>query len=87
MMSDLIIDFDNSLKNGYVYLVEVEMPLQDAPDEAPNSITADVYVVANNHDLAQYIVATMYPDHSSISVYHEPITEFEYAARRHRGVL
>lgn len=87
MMSDLIVDFDNSLKHGHVYLVEVELPWQDAPDEAPNTITADVYVVASNPDLAQYIVSVMYPDYESISVHHEPITEYEYAARRNRSVL
>lgn len=86
-MSDLIIDFESSLKHGNVYLVEVELPWQDAPDEAPSTITADVYVVAANLDLAQYIVSVMYPDYESISVYHEPITEYEYAARRNRGVL
>lgn len=87
MMSDLIIDFESSLKHGHVYLVEVELPWQDSPDEAPSTITADVYVVAANLDLAQYIVSVMYPDYESISVYHEPITEYEYAARRNRSVL
>lgn len=87
MMSDLIIDFENHLKNGHVYLVEVELPWQDAPDEAPSSITADVYVIAVNQDQAQYIVSTMYPDYASISAHHEPITEFEYAARRNRSIL
>jgi hypothetical protein len=87
MMSDLIIDFDNSLRSGHVYLVEVEMPWQDHPDEAPNSISADVYVVAANYYQAQYIVQTMYPDALGVSVYEEPINEYEYAARRNRGIL
>ena len=86
-MSDLIVDFDNSLKNGHVYLVEVELPWQDAPDEAPSSITADVYVIAANYHQALDIVQTMYPDASGTSVYEEPITEYEYAARRNRSVL
>jgi hypothetical protein len=87
MMSDLIIDFDNSLKNGHVYLVELELPWQDHPDEAPNSITADIYLVASNWYQAQYIAQTMYPDAYGISVLEEPITEYEYAARRNRSVL
>lgn len=87
MMSDLVVDFENHLKHGSVYLVEVELPWQDAPDEAPSTITADVYVIAKNSDQAQYIVSTIYPDYESISVYNEPITEFEYAARRNRSIL
>lgn len=87
MMSDLIIDFENHLKNGRVYLVELELPLQDAPDDAPNMITADVYIIANSLDQAQYIATTMYPDYESVGVYHEPVTEYEYAARRNRSVL
>lgn len=87
MMSDLIIDFDNHLKNGHVYLVELDLPWQDHPDEAPSSITADVYVIASNYYLAQYIANTMYPDVLSIHVYEDPITEYAYAARRNRSIL
>jgi hypothetical protein len=87
MISDLIIDFDNHLKTGRVYLVELELELQDAPDDVPSSITADVYVVANSHYQAQYIANTMYPDVLSICVNENPITEYEYAARRNRSVL
>ena len=86
-MSDLIIDFDNHLKHGKVYLVELELPWQDSPDEAPSSITADVYVVANSYYQAQYIAQSMYPDAEGVSVYEEQITEYEYAARRNRSVL
>jgi hypothetical protein len=87
MMSDLIVDFENSLKHGHVYLVEVEMPWQDAPDEAPGSISADVYVVASSYYQALYIVQTMYPDNVGTSVNETPVTEYEYAARRNRGLL
>jgi hypothetical protein len=87
MISDLIIDFDNHLKTGRVYLVELELELQDAPDDVPSSITADVYVVANSYYQAQYIANTMYPDVLSISVHETPITEYEYAARRNRSIL
>jgi len=87
MMSDLVIDFENHLKHGNVYLAEVDLELQDAPDDVPSSITADVYVIATNHDMAQFIVSQMYPDYLGLSINLEPITEYEYAARRNRSVL
>jgi hypothetical protein len=87
MMSDMIVDFENSLKHGYVYLVEVDLPLQDAPEDVPTSITADVYVVASSDYQAQYIVQSLYPDMLGSSVHPEPITEYEYAARRNRSML
>lgn len=87
MMSDMIVDFDNSLKNGHVYLVEVSLPLQDAPDDVPSTIDADVYVVASSYYQALYIVQTMYPDNEGTSVNERPVTEYEYAARRNRSVL
>ena len=86
-MSDLVIDFDNQLKNNKVYLVEVYLPLQDSPDDAPNCITADVYVVANNAHQAQYIVQCMYPDNDGTTTSGDPVTEYEYAARRNRSIL
>jgi hypothetical protein len=87
MMSDLIIDFDHHLKTNRVYLVELQLEFQDAPDDAPSSINADVYVIANSYYQAQYIANTMYPDVLSMSVNETPVTEYEYAARRNRSVL
>ncbi len=87
MMSDMIVDFENSLKNGYVYLVEVELPMQDAPEDVPDSIIADLYLVASSWYQAQYIAQTLYPDATSVSVYEEPVNEFDYAARRNRSIL
>lgn len=86
-MSDLIIDFDNHIKNHKVYLVKVIMPLQDAPNDVPSSITADVYVVANSSHQAVYIARCMYPDSLGEDTNDKPITEFEYAARRNRSIL
>lgn len=86
-MSDLIVDFDSHLKSGHVYLVEVNMPLQDSPDDVPDDITADVYVVATSYYQAQYIAQTMYPDASCVSVYEDPVSEYDYAARRNRSIL
>ena len=87
MMSDLIVDFDTSLRTGHVYLVEIELPWLDQPDEAPSSMTADVYVIATSWFQAQYIAQTMYPDASDVSVHETPVTEYEYAARRNRSIL
>ncbi len=87
MMSDMIVDFENSLKNGYVYLAEVELPMQDAPEDVPDSIIADLYLVASSWYQAQYIAQTLYPDATSVSVYEEPVNEFDYAARRNRSIL
>jgi hypothetical protein len=86
-MSDLIIDFDDHVKNGKVYLVDVYLPLQDAPEDVPNCITADVYVVANSAHQALYIAQCMYPDNDGTTASDRPITEYEYAARRNRGIL
>lgn len=87
MIADLVIDFDSHLRHGRVYLVELRIGYQDAPDDAPSSIDVDIYVIANSHYMAQYIAHTMYPDVMSIHVYEEPITEYAYAARRNRGIL
>ena len=86
-MSDLIIDFETLLKQGRVYLVEIDLELQDTPDDVPNSINADVYVVATSSDLAHFIASQLYPDYISLAVNETPITEYEYAARRNRSVL
>jgi len=86
-MSDLIVDFESHLRCGYVYMAEIELEMQDSPDDAPSSMSADVYVVAQNHHQAQYIVLSMYPDALSIYVIATPITEYEYAARRNRSIL
>lgn len=87
MMSDLVIDFDNHLKHGRVYLVEIEVEYQDAPDDVPSTITIDMYMVANSYYMAQYIANSMYPEVLSIHVHEDPITEYAYAARRNRSIL
>jgi hypothetical protein len=87
MIADLVIDFDHHLKDGRVYLVELQVGYQDAPDDVPSSIDVDIYVIATSYYMAQYIANTMYPDVVSIHVYEEPITEYAYAARRNRSIL
>ena len=69
MKHDMIISWDRHLKNGNVWGVEVELSMQDTHFY---TYTVKVYVVAPTQELAQYIVATMYPDYESISVDDEP---------------
>lgn len=87
MIADLVIDFENQLKTGHVYLVELELPWQDSPDEAPSSITTDLYLIARDHEQAKYIAHTMYPDATIISSGVEPVDEFTYISRRNRSIL
>jgi hypothetical protein len=74
MTADLHIDYDAHLRSGRVWRVEVELPLEDAPDDVPNVIDVTVDVVAPNRDLAQYIAATIYPEYLSLCIDDEPIS-------------
>lgn len=87
MMSDIVIDFDNHLKNGRVYLVEIETEYQDAPDDQLCTILIDMYVIANSYYMAQFIANSIYPDVAGIHVHEYPIDEYAYAARRNRSIL
>ena len=71
MKPDMTISWDQHLKKGNVWRVEVELSMQDTPGDFC-IYTVEVYVVATTQELAQYIVATMYPDYESISVDDEP---------------
>ena len=71
MKHDMTISWGQHLKNGNVWRVEVELSMQDTPGDFC-IYTVEVYVVATTQELAQYIVATMYPDYESISVDDEP---------------
>lgn len=69
-----MIDYNVHLKNGNVWRVDVELPMQDAPEDVPVCLSVSVDVIAPNRDLAQYLVATMYPDYQSICVPDESLT-------------
>jgi len=71
MKSDVTVSWDQHLKNGNVWRVEVELSMQDTPDDF-HIYNVEVYVVAPTVTLAQYIVATMYPDYEGIFVDDEP---------------
>ena len=72
MKPDMTISWEQHLKKGNIWRVEVELSMQDTPGDELYIYTVEVYVVAPNQALAQYIVATMYPDYESISVDDEP---------------
>ena len=71
MKPDMTISWDQHLKKGNVWRVEVELSMQDTPGDFC-VYTVEVYVVAPTSALAMYIVTTMYPDYESISVDDEP---------------
>ena len=71
MKPDMTISWDQHLKKGNVWRVEVELSMQDTPDDF-HIYNVEVYVVAPTVTLAQYIVATMYPDYEGIFVDDEP---------------
>ena len=71
MKADMTISWEQHLKKGNVWRVEVELSMQDTPGDF-YIYTVEVYVVAPTSALAQYIVATMYPDYESIIIDDEP---------------
>jgi len=71
MKHDMTISWGQHLKNGNVWRVEVELSMQDTPGDF-YTYNVEVYVVAPTQALAQYIVATMYPDYESICVDDKP---------------
>ena len=73
MKPDVTVSWDQHLKNGNVWRVEVELSMQDTPDDF-HIYNVEVYVVAPTVTLAQYIVATMYPDYEGIFVDDEPVS-------------
>ena len=68
---DMTISWEQHLKKGNVWRVEVELSMQDTPGDF-YIYTVEIYVVAPTSALAQYIVATMYPDYESIIIDDEP---------------
>ena len=70
---DMIIGWEQHLKNGNVWRVEVELAMQGGETDEQLTYHVEVYVVASTQSLAQYIAATMYPDYEGIFVDDEPI--------------
>ena len=72
MKPDMIISWNNHLKRGNVWRVEVELSMQDTPGDEPYLYNVEVYVVAPTQALAQYIATTMYPEFESFLIDDEP---------------
>ena len=68
----MVISWDQHLKNGNVWQVEVELAMQGGDTDEQLYYNVAVDVVASTPELAQYIVTTMYPDYASVSVSDEP---------------
>ena len=76
MKSDMTVTWKDHLKNGWVWKANVELAMQDS--DTSEFYSVDVYVVAPDANLAQYIVTTMYPEFESLSVDDEPVTPESY---------
>lgn len=74
MQPDMIVSWDSHLKHGNVWRIDIELPMLDAPDDAPNHLDVCVDVVAPTKNLAQYIAQEMYPDYLSIVIPDEPLS-------------
>ena len=72
MKSDMVISWDQHLKNGNVWKANVELSMQGGDNDEQLFYSVDVYVVAPTSALAQYVVATMYPDYESLCIDDEP---------------
>jgi|TARA_R100001510_G_C7591960_1_gene161353 hypothetical protein len=70
---DMIVGWEQHLKNGNVWKANIELSMQGGENDEQLFYNVDVYVVAPNIDLAQYIVTTMYPDYESICVNDNPV--------------
>ena len=76
MKPDMTVTWKDHLKNGWIWKANVELAMEDVGESSLYSV--DVYVVAPDVNLAQYIVTTMYPEFESLSVDDEPVTPESY---------
>ena len=74
---DMIVTWKDHLKNGLIWKANVELAMEDVGESSFYSV--DVYVVAPNQSLAQYIVTTMYPEFESLCIDDEPMTPESYS--------
>tara|TARA_B000000565_G_scaffold133762_1_gene101254 strand:- start:262 stop:507 length:246 start_codon:yes stop_codon:yes gene_type:complete len=76
MKPDMTVTWKDHLKNGWIWKANVELAMEDVGESSFYYV--DVYVVAPDANLAQYIVTTMYPEFESLSVDDEPVTPESY---------
>ena len=73
MRPDMSIGWEQHLKNGNWWRGEVELTMQGGETDEQLTYNVEVYVVAPTQELAQYIVATMYPDYESLQIDDDPV--------------
>ena len=73
MKPDVTVSWEQHLKNGNVWRVNIELPMQDTPGDDILFYSVDVYIVAPTQALAKYIVSAMYPDYLSLCIDDEPV--------------
>ena len=73
----MIVTWKEHLENGLIWKANVELAMEDVGESSFYSV--DVYVVAPNQSLAQYIVTTMYPEFESLCIDDEPMTPESYS--------
>ena len=76
MKPDMIVTWKDHLEKGWIWRANVELAMEDVGESSFYYV--DVYVVAPNQNLAQYIVTTMYPEFESLSIDDEPMTPETY---------
>ena len=76
MKSDMTVTWKDHLKNGWIWKANVKLAMEDVGESSFYSV--DVYVVAPDVNLAQYIVTRMYPDYESLCIDEEPVTPESY---------
>ena len=72
-MPDMIVVWEQHLKNGNLWRGEVELAMQGGDTDEQMTYTVEVFVVSPTQELAQYIIATMYPEYESLCIDDEPI--------------
>ena len=74
---DMIVTWKDHLENGLIWKANVELAMEDVGESSSYSV--DVYVVAPDQSLAQYIVTTMYPEFDNLCIDDEPMTPESYS--------
>jgi len=73
MKPDIVVSWDQHLKKGNVWKIELELPMQDTPGDDIYFYNVELYVAAPTRDLACYIASTMYPDYESMCSDDNPV--------------
>ena len=70
---DMIVGWEQHLKNGNLWRGEVELAMQGGETDEQLTYTVEVFVVSPTQQLAQYIITTMYPEYESVFIDDEPV--------------